>query len=330
MASSARTHSVSPLLVYVFLAALAFIPLVGCLRVPFVALDDSVLVRENPMVRGDTPWYKAFTGYYYFQYTPITFVSYRLNAVLFGLDAAWSFRLVNWLLHAASACLIWRVLGLLGVKPRGGLFVACAWAVHPMACETVAWIAERSNAFAFFFGIVSLWCYVKWHGRWQGVALSAVAFGAALLSKPLALGWLPIFFVLELLGGPARLRGDGNAEEPSGKGWWAGWRVAGIRLLPLTALAFALLWVGLSSYQTATRPPPGGTWFTALLTDSGLFLKYVWNITVPIGLSIMYAVRDIVSLTDGALWLNGLAWLVLLGASVMCAASRRRAIFGWL
>lgn len=330
MASSTRTSSISPAFVYLSLFALAFIPLVGCLLAPFVALDDSVLVCENPMVRGEAPWYKAFTSYYYYQYTPITFISYRLNASLFGLDAAWSFRLVNWLIHAASACFLWRLLGLLGVNPRGCLFVASAWAVHPMACETVAWIAERSNAFAFFFGVVALWSYVKWHGRWQGVVWSAVAFGAALLSKPLALGWLPIFFALELLGGPSRLRGEEDFSGPPGKGRWTRWGFAAIRLLPVTTLALALLCVGLSSYQTATRPPPGGTWFTALLTDSGLFLKYAWNTMVPIGLSVMYAIHDIVSLADGRLWLNVLVWLALIGGSVALAESRRRAIFGWL
>ncbi len=339
--------------VFLFLASLGILPVAGCFFARACALDDSVLVGENPLVNGAWPWWKAFTTRYYFQYTPVTFLVQRLNALLFGLDAAWSFRLISWLIHVSSAFVLWRTLSRLGVGRRGSLFAAGAWAVHPMACESVAWIAERSNALAFFFGAVALWAYVKWHGRWQGVVWAVLAFAAALLSKPLALGWLPVFIALEVLGGPRRLAGgfspgiagilsarneDGAPRQLAGgpssdveegrlpPRWW----MAGLRLLPLFALAMALMFVGLNSYETADRPPPGGTWFTALLTDTGLFLRYVWNTLVPVGLSAMYAVRDIVSLSDVRLWLNLLVWLVLVGGSVALAGSRRRAIFGWL
>jgi hypothetical protein len=316
--------------IFLFLAGLAILPVAGCLFARPCALDESVLVFENPLVTGELPWWKALTGFHYFQYTPIAFLSNRLNADLFGLDAVWSFRLVSWLIHAASGCVLWCLLGQLGLGRRGRLFVACAWVVHPMACETVAWIAERSNALAFFFGALALWAYTTWHGRWQGVVWSSLAFAAALLSKPLALGWLPVFVVLEVLGGPNRLRGESVPTVLPERAQGLRWGPAALRILPLVVLAMALMLVGLNSYETADRPPPGGTWFTALLTDTSLFLRYVRNTLVPTHLSAMYAIRDIVSLADKQLWLNVMAWLVLLCGSVALAESRRRAIFGWL
>ena len=323
--------------VFLAIAGLALLPTLGCFTAPPFPLDDGVLVFNNPYVTGQASWASAFTRFHYHQYIPLTLTSFRLNAEVFGLDATWSFRLINGLLHACSAFVLWRLLRHLGLGARGALFVACAWAAHPLGCETVAWVSERSNALSFLFGSLALWAYIAWHREWKGVLWATLAFAAALLSKPLALGWLPVFIGIELLGGPARLAAKtGDTQKKEGPvaadagSWKQHFRVAAIRLLPLVAMAMASMSIGFLSYAVADRPPPGGSWFTALLTDSNLFLRYLWNTLVPLQLSAMYAIRHIASLADPRLWLNVLIWVVLIAGSLLLARSRRRVALGWL
>lgn len=341
-ATSAEGREAEPtwsvLLVILLLAGLGILTTAGCLLAPRCFMDDATLVFKNPLVNGERPWVDAFLDYHYYQYIPLTFLSYRLNLMVVGPDAIWGFRLVNWLIHSSSAFVIWRILKNLGWSPRSSLFVACAWVVHPMACESVAWVSERSNVLCFLFGSLSFYAYVRWHGQFRGVAGAALAMLLALLSKPIALGWLPVFVALELLGGPRKLaasKGEGvwiwasgqpdGTRPPQREGWQA---LA--RLTPLVLLSLVFIALGMGGYETGRVPPPGGTWFTALLTDTDLFLRYAGNIVAPVNLCAMYATRAISSLAELRLWLNVAIWILLVGGSVWVAASPRRALFAWL
>lgn len=328
---------------FLLIAGLGFLTTWGCFSAPPLNLDDGFLVISNPMVTGEWPWWECFRRIWFHQYVPLTFLSYRLNVALFGLDATWGFRLVNWLIHCSSAVVLWRLSSMLGWGRRGGFFVAILWVVHPLACETVAWISERSNALSFLFGSLGFWAYAKWHGHWRGVALGTLGLAAALLSKPFALGWFSVFVVFEVVGGSRRLAefiGEpsatigstgmvtAGASLPDGKGRRV---VQSLSRLFLPALLTSIfLLVGLGTYENVSRPPPGGTWFTACLSATDIFLRYVWNTLVPLNLSAMYTTYAISSPADPRLWLNLAIWAVLLSGSVALAHSRRRAVFGWL
>ena len=44
-------------------------------------------------------------------------------------------------------------------------FVAALFALHPLHVESVAWIAERKDVLSIFFGMLSLWAYVRYAQR---------------------------------------------------------------------------------------------------------------------------------------------------------------------
>lgn len=90
---------------------------------------------------------------------------------------------VNLGLHLLSALLFWRLLGRLGVRSAwvGGLLLA----VHPLAVESVAWIAELKNTLSLAWILLAMICYVDADdGRGRGrYGLSLGCFLLALLSK---------------------------------------------------------------------------------------------------------------------------------------------------
>lgn len=307
----------------------AFLPVAGSFNAPFSIMDDESLVLHNKLFAEDTPWYKPFTKAHDTHYAPITQVSFRLNFEIFGRDAPWSFRLVSAIFHGLSALILAALLGRLGLKRMEALFVALAWAAHPIACESVAWITLRNNVLLVFFGLAGLYAYVRWFPSWAGLLLGALGFTLACMSKPAGVGWLPVFVALELLGGPDRLRLSAAEYERqrSTAGAFAGliWRLA-----PLTLLAGFFAWWGVDAGQIRLVAPPGGHWFYALLTDVEIFARYAIQILAPVRLAHIYGVADIASLADPRLYLFGLGLATAIFVTVFLARHRRRALFGWL
>lgn len=306
------------------LSALGFLTVSGCLTAPLLNMDDNIQVTENPFLQPDHNWWEAFSSYHYCQYIPVTHLSYRVNATFFGLETAWAYRLVNWALHVISAVVLLSTLRALGVGRTGSLFAASVWVVHPMACESVGWVTERSNVLAFFFGNLAFHYYVVRGDSWRHIALSAFLFGLALLSKPLALGWMPVFLMYEVLGGSRRLSGTEPEPVPGGV------RLPALRLLPFVLLTTALTVLGLFGYQQSLRPPPGDSLFTALLTDLDIFARYAFNIVAPFRVSAFYGIDAIDSLLDPRFWGWSAFWICLSGGTMWVSVSRRRTLFGWL
>jgi len=322
------------------LLVLGYMTIAGCARGPLSAYDDRVHIAWNPLLQEGRGTAELFTRPHYAQYIPVTLLSYKLNYALFGRDALASFRVVNWLLHAASGLLLLALLMRLGLSRLEALFLAAVWTTHPLACESVAWVSQRSNCLAVFFGFAGLLAYVEWHRKWPGLVGGVLGFLLALLSKPAALGFLPLFVAVEVLGGPARLRGEGGENSGTDKTSFLspnfpafpvrGWLGAALRLAPLAALAAVFAVVGAERARVALMPPPGGHWYTALLTDLEILPRYLFNIFLPVRLSAFYGVADIESLADGRVYLFGAVLAALVGATLWAARSRRRALFGWL
>lgn len=153
--------------------------------------DDESHLTQNPCIVGPLGlkeiWSSTQAVYY-----PLVLTTFWLLHKFVGLNPL-PYHLLNVLLHAASALLLWRVLRQLGVT--GAWLGAALWAVHPVMVQSVAWVTELKNTQSCLFYLLSLSLFLRWQDQiWLGptrrgnIALtfwfSWVCFVLATLSKP--------------------------------------------------------------------------------------------------------------------------------------------------
>lgn len=163
--------------------------------------DDDKYVVHNEMVRGITLRHlkEAFTTFYFSNYAPLHLISYMVDHSLWGLKPA-GFKLVNLLLHAANAMLLYLlVIRLHGRKAWAGV-AAAIFLLHPVQVESVAWISQRKTLLAMFFTLGAVLAYHSWreqrrHGAYVFSVLAALL---ALLSKSVAVVVAPVLFLLDV------------------------------------------------------------------------------------------------------------------------------------
>jgi tetratricopeptide (TPR) repeat protein len=192
--------------------------------------DDDVLLTANPLIKSPHGWYQFWFTTKTPDYFPIMSSAFWLEWRLWEMNPT-GYHVVNVLLHALNAILLWQLLARL--KIPGAMLAAAIFALHPVNAATVAWIAELKNTLSLFFFVLALLGYLQFDDtrRWRWYALSFGAFLFALLSK---IEVAPLPFVL------------------LGIAWWRRGRVEGKDLrhsVPFFAAAFGL---GLVSiwYQT--------------------------------------------------------------------------------
>src|SRR5947207_2999765 len=240
------------LLRYVGAAALFLMTLVAyapALRGGFV-WDDDAYVTDNLALRsfdglrtiwlGILPDPQVYAAQVVPQYYPMTLTSFWLEFRIWGASAA-GYHVVNVLLHATSALLLWVILRKLAVP--GAWMIAAIFAVHPVQVESVAWITERKNVLSGVFYLCSLLIYLRFceidpaptlgpgqtallpAERWKIYVLSLLLFIFALLSKSVT-GSLPAVVLLIL--------------------WWKRGRISWddfMPLIPFFAAALIMGWV---------------------------------------------------------------------------------------
>lgn len=119
------------------------------------------------------------------QYYPLLHSAFWLESHLWG-DAAAGYHIVNVLLHATAAWLFAGVLRRLGIA--GAEFAALLFALHPVAVESVAWVAEQKNALSAVLYLLAALAYLRFDGdrRKSRYAGATALFLLALCTKTVA------------------------------------------------------------------------------------------------------------------------------------------------
>jgi tetratricopeptide (TPR) repeat protein len=140
-----------------FLVAFVFIAYAPVLRAGFIWDDESHLT-QNPCIVGPLGlkeiWTSARAVYY-----PLVLTTFWALHKFVGLRSL-PYHILNVLLHAGSAVLLWRVLQQLHV--RGAWLGAALWALHPVMVQSVAWVTELKNTQSCLFYLLSIFWFLKW------------------------------------------------------------------------------------------------------------------------------------------------------------------------
>ncbi|MGH7773013.1 MAG: tetratricopeptide repeat protein [Candidatus Binatia bacterium] len=320
-----------PVLVAVLTGA-AFFPL---LENGFVDWDDEKTLLDNPNYRG-LGWAQLrwmFTTFYMGHYQPLTWMTFGLDYLLWGLDP-FGYHLTNLLLHAANAVLFYfisirlltlsvRVVpGELALRVTAG-FAALIFAIHPLRVESVAWATERRDVLSGLFFLLTILCYLRAtagaevdSARWRWLSAAVIVYGLSLLSKASGITLPIVLLVLDVY--PLRRLGAG-----AGKWFWPAARRVWVEKVPFFLLAIAIGMVALFAQQEAGALKAVERYglFSRLAQAFFGIAFYLWKEVVPLWLSPLYELPTGLDPWDWPFTLSG---LVVLTISVVLFLVRRR------
>lgn len=218
------------------------------------------------------------------------------------------YHLVSLALHLASALLLWRVLRQLGV--RLAWLGAVLWVVHPLAVDSVAWLAELKNTLSLPLLLLALsaWLGYDSTGRARSFVAALLLFAASLLSKSSGV-MLPVVLLLII--------------------WWRRGRITGRELVMLVPFFTVSLVLGLATIQfqhahaivDATWDLPPGDLFSRTVAAGQSLAFYTAKTLLPVGLAPVYPRWPL----DASV-LHCWPWVLAVALVVLCW--RRRATWG--
>lgn len=177
----------------------------GALGHQFVELDDDGNFLRNPQFRGlsreHLAWMWSLDSFHIGHWHPLTWMTFGLDFLLYGLDGP-KFHRLSVFVHAASVVSVFFVacelLRQWSARRDGGPisdfalratagFAALAWGLHPLRVESVAWVTERRDVLSTFFLLLALWAYLRMCARTAGgggmLALAVLLYLLSLLCK---------------------------------------------------------------------------------------------------------------------------------------------------
>ena len=325
-----------------FVALTTLVVFSPALRNGFVNWDDLETLVENPNFKGFS-WSHLrwmFTTFHLGHYQPLSWLTFSLDYLLWGMDA-FGYHLTNILLHSANAVLFYFVtvrlleiatpISSAVVLMLAAGFSALVFAIHPLRVESVAWATERRDVLSAFFLLLTVLSYLKAVGpandtsgrRW--LAVSAVLYVLSLLSKASGMTLPLVLLVLDVY--PLRRLGGGM-----GKWFGADARRVWLEKLPFFIVALAAGAVALTAQQKA-----GALVSTETHDLTGRIVQGLYGITfymvktlLPTNLAPLYEIPSDLNLFH---WRVILAAAVFLLSSVGFFAARHRwpgAMTGWI
>ncbi|MBN2020629.1 MAG: tetratricopeptide repeat protein [Sedimentisphaerales bacterium] len=311
------------------LAAATFAAFEGVRNNDFVNFDDDLYVTNNPHVQqglyaGSIVW--AFTSRDASNWHPLTWLSHIIDCVYFGPDPA-GHHLVGLGFHIAGVVLLFLILKAMTGALWPSAFVAAAFGLHPLAVESVAWVAQRKNVLSTFFCFLTIAAYVRYSqkpGLWRYLTVAGL-FAAGLLSKPM-LVTLP--FVLILLDHWPLNRIRNKNEETEEKTLHSKFTILNsfyekIPLLLMSAASCVVTYMAQAqggAVSDIVKVPLISRAENTLVS----YINYIGKVFWPTSLSVLYPFN----FSELAAWKAGACLLLLVLVSSAAIILRRR--FGWL
>lgn len=218
----------------------------GCLGATFV-FDDHSLFSAQPVT---------------FPTRPLAGLTFWMNRQL--SDAPWSWHLVNLLLHALAAWMVWNTLRRL-LPERAALIAAVLFAVHPLQTEAVTYVFARPILLATIFCLLALRWWLA--GR---VWLAAAWFALALLSKE-EVAAFPLFLALLNLA-ERRPRGE--------------WPALAVMASLAVGAAVRVMTIATAGSGAGAGAASGIPWWQYLAAQGPAILRYLRLLLFPYGFTI--------------------------------------------
>lgn len=169
------------------------------LSADFVNLDDIDMLlahdtRDEPLQLGKL-FFPPTTARYY---RPLHILSFHLDHSIWQQEPS-GYHLTNYILHAINSLLLFAIL--LSLLPRLHLEQnlalpgALLFALHPLTCESVAWISGRTDIIASLFCLAAFRFYLATHWLRYPAVFAGLLLG--LLAKESAAALIPIVLLTD-------------------------------------------------------------------------------------------------------------------------------------
>jgi tetratricopeptide (TPR) repeat protein len=268
--------------------------------------DDNLEITENVLLRGPAGLWKiwfASPGPDFFPLkTTLQWVQWQL-----WQNHPFGYHLTSVGLHLLGALLLWHLLGKLGVRLAwlGGLL----FAVHPVAVESVAWIAELKNTLSLPLLLLALCAWIDYDGRGRRTDYlrAVLLFLAAMLCKS-SVVMFPVILLLHAWWRRGRIsRKD--------------WRATAVFFAISLGLGLVTVWFQYTRGIGSIVIPVGG--FLSRLAVAGTALGFYFSKCIlPAGVLPIYPRWTV----DPPSFLQFLPWPV--AGAVVYALWQRRATWG--
>lgn len=304
------------------------------LRGDFV-FDSRVIVLDDPRLRAVTAehLHQIFGRSYWWPYAettlyrPLTTLSYLINYSVFGNGAAPAgYHVVNLLLHAANASLLFAVVKKISHHVWVAAVAAAVWAVHPIQTEAVTNIVGRADLLAGVGVLAGFYAHLEASGRrdrarWVWLAIACVSTLVGLFSKESAVAVVGVVVLHDLLWRDNRSLAD----------LITGWLVFVVpAALLLIVRSFVVTATIAQSFPFVDNPILGASFWTGRLTALSVIGRYLWLLIWPAHLSADYSFAQIPLVTGSArewlTWTTVAAFVAIWGALWRVS----RASFFWI
>jgi protein O-mannosyl-transferase len=291
----------------------------------FVNFDDASYVAANPNVLSGLTgpglrW--AGTAFRNANWHPVTWVSHMADVEFFGPDPG-AHHVVNAVLHAANAVLLFLVLRAATSALWPSAFVAALFAVHPLNVESVAWVSQRKSVLSTLFLLLTVGAHLSWvrRGGAGRRLLVALLLALGLLAKPMLVSVPLLLLLLDVW--PLGRAGEGGP----------GLRKLIVEKMPLVALAAASILATLLAQSsggavasTAAYPLP-----ERLANAAVSSVAYLRDAVWPANLACFYPHPASIGERTNPVTAIGAAALLLALSGLAVATRRRRPwrLFGW-